>query len=516
MLWTALYFLGWLRSLQALWLTRKLNYPGIGPFRAVVVLMALLCVSLLVQPALPSDRNRFLSEAVINLSLNFIVVSLIFLLATLLGQKWIIGRQGKVFLLAYFVWQLVCLASNPWHGLFYYTVDHCFREYAALCRIHEGSGYLISFGPLYSVTALASFMFHFWSIGLIMNALLNVSEVNRQRLIMMALIYTLPLIPLLRDFSFMERLFPQVPFLPALMVISLLTLIHLVLRRDLLAFPLSAWMNRSARSQQPTLCFSPEGRLIELNAQARSLFGVTNLNQSLASFCPALTTGAAQLEWAGREYQLHTEEHGPLGTVLTLSDITSQLQYSRSLANTNAQLESAQRRLRYEATHDPLTGLANRRELTRVLAELDQGKPHVCLVLGDIDDFRLINARYGHLGGDQILRQVARRIRDTFAPPALCCRYGGEEFCIVLPDSSLEETETLTEQLLSDFNDQPCSVSGEAVTVTLSFAVAGSRERPVSELLLAADHTLRLAKAGGKNRVARPQARRIWDQGWVC
>ncbi|HEU5286679.1 MAG TPA: GGDEF domain-containing protein, partial [Sphingomicrobium sp.] len=110
--------------------------------------------------------------------------------------------------------------------------------------------------------------------------------------------------------------------------------------------------------------------------------------------------------------------------------------------------ERAERAAHRNANTDHTTGLANRRELLRSLADLLETRTPGVLLLLDLDHFKRVNDLHGHLVGDQLLKAAADSIRDA-APAAACCaRIGGDEFAILLGDSSPAEAEALAERLL--------------------------------------------------------------------
>ncbi len=157
---------------------------------------------------------------------------------------------------------------------------------------------------------------------------------------------------------------------------------------------------------------------------------------------------------------------------------------------------------------DALTGLPNRRAMTDLLeARLRRargsGRP-VAVVLLDIDRFKAINDEHGHLAGDEVLRQVATRLRAALPAAAEIGRWGGEEFLAVVDDCSLSAAREIAERLRAALADQPLDVSGKPLAVTASFGVA-SLPAPsadaIDPLVGAADHALYRAKNGGRNRV---------------
>ncbi len=192
-----------------------------------------------------------------------------------------------------------------------------------------------------------------------------------------------------------------------------------------------------------------------------------------------------------------------------------------TLEEKNAALAAAlvdQERLRQElermSSTDPLTGLANRRELDRYLGlAVPQARrswrPLSVLIL-DVDHFKQVNDRYGHAAGDAVLVELAGRLSTRMRSTDLVARWGGEEFCIILPDTELGGACTVAEVLRGLVEATPFSAANERLAVTISIGVASlepARCDPRS-LLKAADEALYAAKHAGRNRVAcEPRAR---------
>ena len=107
--------------------------------------------------------------------------------------------------------------------------------------------------------------------------------------------------------------------------------------------------------------------------------------------------------------------------------------------------------LREQAIHDPLTGLCNRRyleeSLSRELHRAQRGNSPLCVVMLDLDHFKPFNDTFGHDAGDSMLRELAQVLRDKLRKSDISCRYGGDEFVLVLPDSSLADTQQRLEQI---------------------------------------------------------------------
>jgi diguanylate cyclase (GGDEF)-like protein len=167
-----------------------------------------------------------------------------------------------------------------------------------------------------------------------------------------------------------------------------------------------------------------------------------------------------------------------------------------------------QRSLRFAATHDFLTRLLNRAEilagLKRELARSERTGQPVALIMGDLDHFKQINDSHGHPAGDEVLKDVALRLRSELRPYDLAGRYGGEEFLLILPSCDLAAASRRAEQLRLSVCRDPIHTQFESLSVTLSMGVAVSgaeAEFSVEELLQQADHALYRAKQKGRNRL---------------
>ena len=168
----------------------------------------------------------------------------------------------------------------------------------------------------------------------------------------------------------------------------------------------------------------------------------------------------------------------------------------------------AQETLRELATHDPLTGLLNRRAcLDALSAELNRGcrnRNPLCIAMADIDHFKKINDTYGHPIGDDVLCEVSRRVQKSLRRYDVAGRVGGEEFLLIFPGCSLKEGVRLAERVCYNVRFQPVKVRYRHIDLTISMgvAVAGQSSAPNLEALLrSADAALYRAKAAGRDRV---------------
>ncbi|MBK9082021.1 MAG: PleD family two-component system response regulator [Rhizobiales bacterium] len=179
--------------------------------------------------------------------------------------------------------------------------------------------------------------------------------------------------------------------------------------------------------------------------------------------------------------------------------------YADSLRdNVQASLEAA--------VVDPLTGLSNRRYLDSHLAALAgqalaSRKPLAVMAL-DIDHFKLVNDTHGHEAGDDVLRGFSARVKNAIRAADLMCRLGGEEFLVVMPDTTLETAARAAERVRAAVESEGFSIDkgGRAVAVTVSVGIAALGTGDVHDLLRRADRALYRSKTEGRNRVSMAAA----------
>ena len=188
-----------------------------------------------------------------------------------------------------------------------------------------------------------------------------------------------------------------------------------------------------------------------------------------------------------------------------------QIQYGRLFANLTALvLNSAQLReaLREQSIRDLLTGLYNRhymeeamqQHLTRVTRQLHP----LGIIMLDIDHFKRINDTYGHAGGDALLREMGQLLKKHVRNEDIACRYGGEEFILIMPDASLEATQQRAEYLrlaIKELRVQHAGLALDGISISLGVAIYPEHGRTKEAVLHAADTALYRAKQQGRDQV---------------
>ena len=190
------------------------------------------------------------------------------------------------------------------------------------------------------------------------------------------------------------------------------------------------------------------------------------------------------------------------GRVWLFQDVTAQIRLERML--------------RREASHDPLTGLLNRRAFfdlaqAHYQAQNSQDKvafdsdtfQNLAVLMFDIDYFKKINDRFGHPVGDKVLREVARRSQAQLREGDVLARYGGEEFIVLLRQANQASSRAVAERLRLAMQSQPVRVGGKVIQIHISVGLALRRNKKemLASTIERADKNLYLAKREGRNRV---------------
>jgi diguanylate cyclase (GGDEF)-like protein len=174
-----------------------------------------------------------------------------------------------------------------------------------------------------------------------------------------------------------------------------------------------------------------------------------------------------------------------------------------------SQIQVQNKKLHRLANFDHLTGLLNRRAFfdkgDRCFAEYQEsGKPLAC-VMCDIDKFKRINDNHGHSSGDEAIRAVTDFLKDMVRSSDLVGRYGGEEFCLVLPGATQEVAERISERIRSrievEAGKNVTSVPGLTITSSFGVALLAPATKSLADLIDQADQALYYSKENGRNRV---------------
>jgi diguanylate cyclase len=194
-----------------------------------------------------------------------------------------------------------------------------------------------------------------------------------------------------------------------------------------------------------------------------------------------------------------------LAAINRIADVNLELQQRLSSAERHIETQTSELRgYETEARTDSLTGLANRRafddEMKRRYEEWQRQKTLFTLLILDVDKFKFFNDSHGHLAGDEVLRNVGKLLAKTARQMDLPCRYGGEEFAVVLPATDINEARVAAERFRKAIETSIVTFVGEKFSVTASIGVAqiSGQDDPV-RLIRRADEALYRSKEAGRN-----------------
>jgi diguanylate cyclase (GGDEF)-like protein len=210
-------------------------------------------------------------------------------------------------------------------------------------------------------------------------------------------------------------------------------------------------------------------------------------------------------------YGRHKETQGVL---ITLDDITALEEHNTTLQTMVRRLEESQtkvqqqnKELHYLATRDSLTDCLNRRFLTeqfeKVFKEAKKNDLELACIMADIDHFKKVNDTFGHATGDIVIKLFADILHATTRKVDFVGRFGGEEFCVVLPGLRVEEAITVAERMRLRIKEESSNRTEKDLKVTASFGIASIKDFPENPTAMIglADEALYIAKNSGRNRV---------------
>jgi two-component system, cell cycle response regulator len=187
-------------------------------------------------------------------------------------------------------------------------------------------------------------------------------------------------------------------------------------------------------------------------------------------------------------------------------ELKARLRTGQRMIQLEDKLVEAREDMRFKATHDPLTSLFNRGVmmdlLSRELTRTNRQHGYTTVVLGDVDHFKRINDTYGHLVGDEVLREISRRLLASVRSYDFVGRYGGEEFLIVLNNCGANHALPRAEEIRTSIGNKVVATTWGPLSVTMSLGILTSQReehRGLEEILAEVDRALYAAKAAGRN-----------------
>jgi len=217
-----------------------------------------------------------------------------------------------------------------------------------------------------------------------------------------------------------------------------------------------------------------------------------------------LLTGRSQKEDLLKGLEAGVDDY--LTKPFDAQELRARLLVGQRILDLQHHLLTATDELRFRASHDMLTGVANRAAVLEAVnrehaRQLRDGGAFG-IILADIDHFKAVNDTYGHLAGDAVLKEAADRMSSSVRTYDTVGRYGGEEFLIVVPNADASGTTAVAERIRIGISERPIITDAGPVSITASLGLAVSTlDAETRELLRSADEALYSAKAHGRNRV---------------
>lgn len=514
----------------ALILTRRPRKPGINSLTLMLMALALWAFSYAMITLAESLESKIFWLRVENIGIQSVpVLWFFFSLKYTRLDKWL---TGKPIMLAFWiipVLSLFLIFSDAWFNL-YYT--------SARIATETGGPLIISRGPMYWVALV--FVYALYIIGLValVNRFMQARSVYRRQTpyligavvipFTMNLIYQmepglLPLFPAPVDLTPLSFTITAVLLAADIFGLRLLDIVPIARDNVMESIP------------EMVFVLDEKERIIDANAMAQNWLGkpmheiIGREPIEVFKDWPQLLQRFFFMERTREEIEIPGAPPRTLETIITpiynrsnqlegrvilAYDITDRKNLEKKLKTTNeslqAQLQENERlrlQLQEQAIRDPLTGVFNRRYFAEALdsetARAIREESPFSLIVLDVDFFKKVNDTYGHKCGDIVLQSLAKFLQENTRRSDIVCRFGGEEFVILMPDAEVSAAHERAELFREQFEALVTEYEGKQVKSTFSAGVASFpiHSRSSDALLNMADLALYQSKANGRNRV---------------
>lgn len=413
------------------------------------------------------------------------------------------------------------LWTDPWHGLFFGVRP-------------AGLGTILSGGLWFYVNIIYSYSLVLFCFAFITRSYLRSRGLYRQQQGAMLIGISIPLLSNIISLAGGSP-FPNLDLTPLMFTLSGLVITYALLRLGLLDIVPVARDRLVEQMADGVIVLDDRDRIIDLNPAARQLLTLhgdkvigTEAQKGLMRW-PELAKilsnpdvqQSARIEGKGGQTldltvsPLYDRGNTFNGRLVILRDISERIRAEKALRKVNLRLrtkieeiEELQHQLREQAIRDSLTGVFNRRyleeSLGRELARVKRTSEPLSVAMLDIDHFKQFNDAHGHAAGDRMLQSLAAILQANTRAADIVCRYGGEEFAVVLPGASAETALARMEFCRQSFERQALAYDGLELRSTLSAGIATfpADGEGVNLLLDRADKALYLAKEKGRNQVS--------------
>jgi diguanylate cyclase (GGDEF)-like protein/PAS domain S-box-containing protein len=480
------------------WRERKIT--GAASFAWLMLCIALWLIIILLEEMLPETAIDNFWHNLRFLAVAFIPVAFFTFIITYNGKSRWLTRQRILLLLIIPTLSQFIIWSNPYHGWF------------VVGLISEASMKNWSPGPWFWVHTCYSYGLLLISLGQVFRTLFQSFRPYRMQasaLLLGAMLplslnvaMTLKLIPPNSAIAFYSLAFTGLIYAWGIFRHRLLNLVPVA--RDTLFDTMSDGMLTVDRLDR-IVDMNPAMQAI-LQQPANTLIGKP-ASQTLVHW-PAITqtlqtNTAQQIEFSHqqqnmlhyydlRSFTLFNHRNVQTGILIILRNITT--------------LKETQLALQEMAITDPLTGLHNRRHFFQIAGQeiersLRYGHPLTAIMI-DIDHFKQVNDTCGHIDGDQVLRSLAMCLQQNTRQVDILCRYGGEEFILLLAETGIDQALQTAERIRQQIETMPIIIGGTEIRITASLGLAEMRyAENLEQLLRHADQAMYAAKRAGRNRI---------------
>jgi len=402
---------------------------------------------------------------------------------------------------------IVMAVTNEFHGLLWQRFE----------LIPDAPGLLIEYGPWFRANAAWSYMLVLTATVLIFFRL-GFAPLYRIQLLAAVLA---PMIVMAVNLPFIMGLrFLPIDPTPLGFVLAAVLMLLATRRRLFSAVPVARRLTMDNMSDG-VLVVDNAGLIVDTNPVARDMLG--EKRSQIGNTLPGMLnvklhepeSGQSDITLANgrclnvRVSDVSTPSHANTGRVILLRDVTQEREAQRKLMAAEEEMRVLNEQLRTMANTDDLTQLANRRRLYEVLSlEWERSERYqrlLAIVLFDFDRFKQVNDTYGHQQGDNVLRQASRKLRELTRPIDLPARHGGEEFALLLPETSLEAAISVADKIhkaLSGIVYTDGNGNSFSVTISLGVASKESCDRSPGDMVARADRAMYLSKNTDRNGVS--------------
>jgi diguanylate cyclase (GGDEF)-like protein/PAS domain S-box-containing protein len=458
------------------------------------------------------------------------VLYLIFVLKFTRNEKWLTPRY--ILLLSVIpVTSLLLQWTNDYHHWIYRSIDLVQRNNMLVIQFVRG--------PWYYVNTVYSYVVVGFSFLLLAVNTYRAGPLSRTQHSVVLLASSIPWLASLYSelgFTFTQGL----DLAPASFGVASLLFVYSVVRNRLLDLLPMARHRLIEDMSDGVLVVDAQGRIVDINHAMQDIlkdkpasFIGKNISDVMGGWMEMnaflkdddLTRTELRLQNEPSRYMdlrmtpLFDEHNQINGRIIVFRDITYRKLVEKELVQANDRLHSKlieigllQNQLREQAIRDPLTDLFNRRyldeTLDRELSRAEREGYPLCIVMMDLDHFKDVNDVYGHEAGDVVLKSLADVISAQCRHGDFACRYGGEEFVLVMPNICLDSTSRRATEIHQGIEglNIPYGRYNLSTTISMGIACYPQHGSTKEELLRAADKALYVAKHAGRNRVAVYQA----------